>query len=163
VSGAPVRIDYLASHLLHAGTLARWHHGAWGDLLADWSLEEAERELRTHVQCRAIPTTVVALDGETPVGSASLLANDDERIRKYSPWLASLYVVPGRRGEGIGAALVRAIVDEAAALAVPRLYLYTTDGMGVVDFYRALGWSVTERLEFRGVEAVVMSIEPGPA
>lgn len=158
-----VHIDYLADHPSTAATLARWHHAEWGRLLVDWSLAQAEAELRAHTARRAIPTTLVALDGGEPVGSVSLLENDDARIRRWSPWLASLYVLPERRGEGLGERLVRRAVEEAAGLGVPELFLYTTDAMGVRGFYEALGWRERDRVVLHAVEAVVLAIRPEEA
>lgn len=158
-----MRIDYLAEHPQHVPTLARWHHAEWGPVLSGWSLEVAQAELALHTRGRAIPTTVVALDGEQLLGSCSLLENDDERIRAWSPWLASLYVLPAARGGGVGSALVRRIEAEAAALGVARLYLYTSEAMGVIGFYRRLGWDECDRLPLGGIEAVVMAIAPRAA
>ena len=51
--------------------------------------------------------------------------------RDRSPWLAGVFVVPERRGGGIGVALVRRATAEAARFGVERLQ----------GFYRNLGWS----------------------
>lgn len=158
-----MRIDYLAEHPQHVPLLARWHHDEWGAVLAGWSLEIAQAELALHTRGRAIPTTVVAMDGAELLGSCSLLENDDERIRDWSPWLASLYVRPQARGAGVGRALVRRIEAEAAALGVAELYLYTADAMGVIDFYQRLGWRHCDRLALGGIEAVVMATTPRSA
>jgi GNAT superfamily N-acetyltransferase len=155
-----VRIDYLAEHPQHVPLLARWHHDEWGPVLAGWSREMAQAELALHTRGRAIPTTVVALEGDELLGSCSLLENDDERIRAWSPWLASLYVRPPARGSGVGRALVRRIEAEAAALGVAVLYLYTSEAMGVIDFYQRLGWRQCDRVALAGIEAVVMATTP---
>jgi GNAT superfamily N-acetyltransferase len=155
-----VRIDYLAEHPQHVPQLARWHHAEWGPVLTGWRLEVAQAELALHTRTRAIPTTVVALDGDALLGSCSLLENDDERIRAWSPWLASLYVRPQARGAGIGRALVLRIEAEAAALGVTELHLYTSEAMGVIDFYRHLGWTTRDRVALDGIEAVVMATTP---
>jgi N-acetylglutamate synthase-like GNAT family acetyltransferase len=72
---------------------------------------------------------------------------------KLSPWLASVYVAAEHRCQGIGSALVRRVVEEAAALDVQRLYLFTPDQE---RFYARLGWSVIERCTYRGYPQVVM-------
>jgi GNAT superfamily N-acetyltransferase len=73
-----------------------------------------------------------------------------------SPWLATVYVAPEYRGQGIGSALVRRIAEEAAALGVPRLHLYAQDQMG---FYVRLGWQAVESLEYRGCLVTVMALD----
>jgi hypothetical protein len=59
----------------------------------------------------------------------------------------------------VGSALVRAVVDEAARLGVAALYLYTTSRENEA-FYRGLGWSVRERVEYLGKRRVIMEITP---
>lgn len=155
-----MRIDYLAEHPQHVPQLARWHHAEWGAVLTGWSLEVAQAELALHTRTCAIPTTVVAVEGERLLGSCSLLENDDVRIRAWSPWLASLYVDPQARGSGTGRALVRRIEAEAAALGVAELYLYTSEAMGVIEFYQRLGWSLRDRVALNGMDAFVMATTP---
>ena len=58
-------------------------------------------------------------------------------------------------GGGVGSALVRRVVEEARALGVKTLYLYTPDRE---RFYARTGWSVLERTEYMGVKVVIMSI-----
>jgi GNAT superfamily N-acetyltransferase len=147
---------WLADRPAWVPRLAALHHAQWQALLPHWTLADAERELATHPAAAAIPTTRLALvDGEL-AGSVSLLANDHERIRAYSPWLASLLVLPAHRGRGIGAALVREAVALAAQLGVARLYLYTDDA---APFYARLGWTPVERVPLDGVEVDVMGID----
>ena len=38
---------------------------------------------------------------------------------------------------------MRRCVEESGALGVERVYLYTTEDMGVTDWYRRLGWAHT--------------------
>lgn len=79
--------------------------------------------------------SLVALEGDTLLGCVHLIDNDDESLPALHPWLAALVVVPGRRGQGIGSALVRALMNEARAMGFERLW-FGTDGPG---FYERLG------------------------
>jgi GNAT superfamily N-acetyltransferase len=88
----------------------------------------------------------VALAEEQLLGAASLLAHDVATRPDLSPWLAGVFVAPGHRRRGVGAALVERVVQEARALGIPRLYLYTT-GSGALYF--RLGWSVVEHTFYR--------------
>jgi N-acetylglutamate synthase-like GNAT family acetyltransferase len=150
---AAPEIDYLADHLELAPLLAAWHHREWAGLLPGWSLEEAEAELRSHVQRRCVPTTFVALEGDRPVGSASLLAADLDGWEHLSPWVASVYVVPERRGRGLGRRLVARAVEEARALGLTSVYLFTA---GQEGYYARLGWSPVCRTAHRGREVVIL-------
>jgi predicted N-acetyltransferase YhbS len=155
-----MKFRYLAERMQHAPRLAAAHHREWGPLLPDWTEADALAELRTHDRHQAVPTTLLLLgDGpdEPLVGSVSLLANDHEHIRAYSPWLASLYVWPEFRGQGHGIALVARCVAEARALGLPRLYLYTA---GQQAFYRKLGWRDTAVLPMATGPVTVMETDP---
>jgi len=154
-----MRIDWLRDHPRHVDALAAAHVEAFGALLPDWTVAQAAADLRSHTRARAIPTTLLALDAEGGdwLGSVSLLREDHEGIRQYSPWLASLYVRPQARGQSVGAALVARCVAEAAALGVARLYLYCTSAMA--GWYRALGWSDHALVVLGPLRVQVMAID----
>ena len=138
--------------------LAALHHAQWSSLLADWTLGEAMHELAAQTGTATVPTTIVAIVDGQLAGSVSLLANDDARIRDYSPWLASLLVLPTYRRRGLGEALVRRCVALAASLGIERLHLYTDDA---ASFYKRLGWRPLARTALGGTPVDVMCIEPG--
>ena len=152
-----MRVAYLSEYPQYARQLADWHHAEWGAHIDGWSREMAETELRMHTGRCQVPTTLLAMQGERLLGSVSLLQNDHDDIRGYSPWLASLYVIPEMRGHGLGRLLTRRLVAEAFALGVATLYLYTVDSQ---DFYRALGWHQVGQIGFHGWDATVMAITP---
>lgn len=120
--------------------LAAWHHCEWANLLAPWTLDEAQAELAAHARGGECPTTLVALDPNGAVlGSVSLVLEDAPQLRDYSPWLASLYVTPAARGRGLGAALVHALCAHAGRIGMTDLYLFTpADGR----WYASLGWQL---------------------
>ena len=139
-----MRFAYLSRMPALTREIGAAHYAAFADLLPMWSEAEAVAELQTHTGECTIPTTLLALDGERWLGCVSLLQNDHDRIRDYSPWLASLVVREDARSHGIGAALVQRCVDEAAALRVPTLYLYCTESL--CAYYRRLGWREIDRV-----------------
>lgn len=136
-----MRLGYLADHPTHVPTLARWHHDEWHDLIPGWSYQQAADELASHTARAAIPTTIVALDGDALIGSASLLVEDLPEWKQFTPWVASVFVTPAWRGRSVGTALVRRLVEIAGELGVPRVYLLTP---GQAAFYQRLGWSVVD-------------------
>jgi len=139
--------------------VARAHVRAFGALLPAWTVEQAETELRAQ-RDDAIPCTWLAEDDGAWLGSVSLLHDDHEQIRGWSPWLTSLYVCPQARGRGVGARLVGHCVAHAARLGVRRLYLYCEAAM--VPWYRALGWEEHTRLQLGPLAVTVMQIDPPP-
>jgi predicted N-acetyltransferase YhbS len=102
-----------------------------------------KRWLRTHLGEDGFPSTVVAVAGDEAIGSVSLHESEAEDRPHYRPYLAALFVRPDNRGEGVGAALVRAVEANARRLGHAVVYLNAADP--VVGLYEALGWQVVER------------------
>lgn len=141
-----------------ADLLAGWHVEQWGELYDPevWNLDIARSEFYDHGTTHpgSLPITIVALDSEvrqrsrsTPDGasgdwgvrgSVSLVASDDlAGYDHLGPWLASLYVLPIHRGQGLGSRLVDAVVAQAHELGVTHLYLFTAEH---ADWYRRWGF-----------------------
>jgi len=76
---------------------------------------------------------------------------DDDRLAGYGGiegsgadrLLRSLVVIPDRRREGIGRAMLAALEQETATLGVERLHLLTTTA---AKFFKADGYAVADRL-----------------
>lgn len=154
-----MRIVCVAEAPQHIPALASEHLQAFGPMLPEWAVDEAEADLRSHRCDSRIPTTWIALDGDDWLGSVSLLQNDDARIRQFSPWLATLYVRPQARGGGLGAQLVAHCVQAAARLQVGYLYLYCQPQL--VPFYQRLGWHRHVELPLGPLQVTVMRIDAG--
>ncbi len=137
-AGGSLQIDYLADHQHFIPTLSEWHHREWAYLQPGISVEGRIVRLRASCGHREIPTVVVSFANGTLVGLTMLIEHDMDTRLKLSPWLAGVFVAPDNRCNGIGTALVRRIVEEATALGVRRLYLYTPSKE---QFYSRLGWS----------------------
>jgi GNAT superfamily N-acetyltransferase len=157
-----VTIEYLADRREFITTIARWLHEEWGRLRRNETVHD--RVARVELACghREIPTTFVAVDGDQPIGCASLIEHDMLTRPELSPWLAGVFVPRDHRRRGIGAALVERVAHEARSLGVPRLYLYTP-GSGAL--YLSLGWSVLERTFYRELwgetEITIMELASG--
>jgi GNAT superfamily N-acetyltransferase len=100
-----------------------------------------------------IPIALVAHEGKTFLGTASLIACDMEMRAQYSPWVAAVWVEPEYRGAGIGAALVGAAAMTAFDLGAERAYLCATAANA--PFYSRLGWQVIE-VDVDGLDILVM-------
>lgn len=148
-----LRIEYLANHREHIPKLAEWHHATWQHLNPHSTLLDRATRLRRNAQTGRIPITLIALLNSDPVGSASIVTADMAVKREYSPWLASVFVVPELRNAGIGSQLVSRAMQEAVALGVSALYLYTPDRQA---FYARLGWREIELCEYHGLNMSIM-------
>jgi GNAT superfamily N-acetyltransferase len=155
-----MRIETLADCHEHIPQLAAWLHDEWGHLHDNDSVARRAARLEARATRGGIPIGFVAVDGDTLLGSASLVHDDLETRPDLGPWLASVYVAPEHRRKGVASALVRRVVEEARALDVSLLYLWTIDQERL---YARLGWRTVERTAFRGHDIVIMAIEPGKA
>jgi predicted N-acetyltransferase YhbS len=150
-------VELLADHPRLVETLARWHCEEDGRGDDDARLAFWRRQLRAECGRDRIAIAFVALDGETPVGHVSLVEHNMTSHPELSPWLAGTLVHPGRRGEGIGTALVEHAVTRAAGLGVATLYLYSKSARGL---YERLGWNHLRDEVYEGEPVAVLSIEP---
>jgi GNAT superfamily N-acetyltransferase len=138
----------------HARTVAGWTHDTWGHLHPDTPAADYHREFYAQCGEGGVPSVFVAMHEASPVGTASLVADDMDIRCELTPWLASVFVQPGWRGRGIASRLVRRIEAEALAHGIRHFYLYTPDQQAL---YRRLGWEEREALTYRGESVTVMS------
>lgn len=150
---APICIAHLAEHEESIPLLAAWGFQEWGHLTPGATLDGTVEQYRARTTPGMIPETLVALHGQRVIGMASLVENDLSLRPELTPWMASVYVDTPYRGCGVGSQIVCAVLTEAAALALERLYLITHDRM---TFYRRLGWTPVERVRYRGEDVTVM-------
>jgi N-acetylglutamate synthase-like GNAT family acetyltransferase len=148
-----MEIHYLDGCPEHIPTLAAWHFAQWGELNPANDVAARIARFQTHLQKQTIPTTFVGCDEGILCGSASLVAQDLDIRPQLSPWLASVYVDPNQRSRGIGRQLVERVMQEARALRVPNLYLFTLDREA---FYASLGWEAIERTTYREKPIIIM-------
>ncbi len=118
-------ISLLAQDDPLADELAALHAKEWGHLYPEWDEAAARREFRSHRADGGLPATLVFRENGVHAGAVSVIFNDCAARPDLNPWLASLYVKPHARGRGIGAQLIRAAVDLAAAAGEQRLYVFT--------------------------------------
>ena len=89
--------------------------------------------------------TVVLLAGDGPEGLAVLRFRPSLYIEKLECYLAELYVVPDRRGEGLGRALMDAVFDAAREKGAGHIELNTSDDdVAARALYEKLGFTNRE-------------------
>lgn len=133
---------------------AHWRHEAF--LKEDGlSVADSEAQLtKLTTKPEGPETALIALIDKRLAGICLLVLHEIEPAHDLSPWLASLYVAPEFRGQGVATSLVKAIEDHASGKGVARLHLYTVDAE---NFYLKCGWAVAERLPSRSGELVLMT------
>ncbi len=150
-----MNIAHLTDYPQYIPTLAAWHHAQWGHLNPGSTAASRAERLRQQLACAGIPTTLIAVEDNALLGSASLVENDLTTHPQLMPFLASVYVAPAYRHRGIASMLVQRIMDQAQQLGLPMLYLITPDQQ---QLYARLGWSVLEEVQYRGELVTLMAV-----
>jgi len=153
-----ITIQRLRADNPNVALVAGWTYETWGHLYPGLTLEQAIERTKANCGQVGVPSIFVAMQGDTPVGTASLIADDMSIRRELTPWLASVFVVPEWRGQGIASVLVKRVEAEAIENGIRHFYLYTPDQQAL---YRSLGWKDVESLEYRGETVTLMSRQLG--
>jgi GNAT superfamily N-acetyltransferase len=88
-----------------------------------------------------------------PVGICMFVKNELNPRHDLTPWLASLYVAPEFRKQGIGSELVRFVENHAREQGIKCLHLYTASAD---KLYSRCGWVITERFDWDGQRFLLM-------
>jgi GNAT superfamily N-acetyltransferase len=142
-------IQDLGDNLSWLPTLARWHYDQWGPLTGASSFDGYAALLTAAAASRRVPSVLIA----------NLLTFDLPLRPDLTPWLAQLFVESTRRRDGVGVALVRAVLQRAQQCGYARVYLYTSGTLP--EYYGRLGWRVVERLTYLQRERTVMDYDVG--
>ena len=137
----------------HLNTLAGWHQQEWASLNPGETLDMRICRMQEYLNDNFIPTTFIASQSEV-VGSAAIVTNDMDSRTEFSPWLASVFVAPDYRHQGIGSELVQHIMTQAKHRGIESLYLFTADNE---QFYSRLGWNRLDHECYHGTEVSIMS------
>ncbi|MGF6109930.1 GNAT superfamily N-acetyltransferase [Pseudomonas frederiksbergensis] len=148
-----MEIVYLCDHPELINELAELNFKEWGHFRADDTVEGRIEHLQANAGKGSVPTVMVAIEGSQLLGGAMLLTRDMAARAELTPWLAGVYVKEEHRGRGIASQLVARIVQEAATLGVPELYLYTDTSQ---TLYARQGWEVLEQRVYQGLDVTVM-------
>jgi len=153
------RIEPLLAHPQHVPFVAGLvYREFWASVSGGLTEEYLTRAFGGHAEPGRVLKSWLALEKDEPLGCVHLIDHDDDTLPSLYPWLAAMVVVPGRRGQGIGSALVRALLRDARAMGFQRVW-FGTDGPG---FYERLGarrhlqrsttfWTMVFELELTGL------------
>ena len=114
----------------------------WVNVEDGMSVANLVAHLETATQPQQIPLSLIAMVDGQLAGTVNLIENDDGQRVHLRPWLAAMVVREDLRGQGIGTALVNALLADARSMSIPTVY-FGTDGPG---FYERLGAVQHERL-----------------
>ena len=150
-----MRIASIAERPDLVATVAHWQFATWGHLEPETSLAMWAASLERQAAAPGyIPATFVALDGDEPLGAASVVR--EEAHGALTPRLACVYVLPAARGCGVATGLVRHVMAQMEAFGVSRLYLVTEGARGL---YEKIGWQAIGTSHHAGMEMTTMTID----
>ena len=124
-------------------SVARWIYAEWSHEFAGVTPDAWMIGFAAALQPHGVPTTLIALNDDDLVGTASLDPVDLPSRPTLGPWLSSLYVAPAWRGRGLAGLLARGIEAEARTQGWPELHLQTTNQ---ADFFARRGWRWVEEV-----------------
>ena len=153
MKSADVKIDFLGNHMNLLPELAKLQFDEWKHFSPGKTLEDRIVKLQDMAKSEDIPFMVVAVDDGQLIGSAALALEDMQMRKDLSPWLASVFVKPEFRKNGVATVLVRHIENKAMRLGIKKLFLYTEHARGL---YLKLGWSDIEQCGYMGVNVAIM-------
>ena len=94
-----------------------------------------------------LPIGLVVFCNGVPVGFGALKKESIASHRHLSPWAAAGYVLPAHRRRGIGAELLRALVELGAKLGFERIYCATATAASLME---RSGWVLQEEIIHAG-------------
>lgn len=126
---------------------------------AHWSPDQPQEHLantvaafRACLQRDRLPLMLVAHEADDVLGAVGLLERSVHIRPQWRPWLGALYVVPTRRRDGIGAALIAAAEHKAVQLGIETLFAGTETAVGL---FRRRGWTAINELDESGERLTV--------
>ena len=128
-------------HLETLPVLAGWFRDEWPLWYGPQGPGNAEHDLLTYANEGSLPVGIIAFRDGAPCAVAALKADAFASHAHLTPWAAAGYVVPAFRGQGIGAALLRALEFEARTLGHERIYCGTATAARLL---RREGWACME-------------------
>ena len=129
-------ITHLLKHQRLTDAVAQMiYNEFWAEVVDGMSVADLVAHLKTADTAGQMPLCLIALVDGQLAGTVNLIENDDAKRAHLRPWLAAMVVRADLRGQGIGTALVNALLVEARLMNVPTVY-FGTDGPG---FYERLG------------------------
>lgn len=152
-----IQIKFLAEVPFLVPVLAQWTYDSWSQYDPELTLDRAMESLIQRFNREIVPLTLVAFDGDTPVGMVSL--KEQIRVPGYAdktPWLGSLYVIPTYKGQGVGKQLMQAIHAKADELGFENIYAFTSEA-DKVTWYEKLGWRQFNVDTFHGNPVFLMN------
>lgn len=137
----------------HKPLVATWLLAEWPAWYGPQGAGQLEHDVNDFAAAEdKLPVGILAFEDEIPVGFGALKTVSITTHAHLTPCAAAGYVTPHRRGHGIGAALLGALVDHARSLGHSSVYCGT--GTAVTLLNRA-GWQAMEEVLYADKPLVI--------
>jgi GNAT superfamily N-acetyltransferase len=133
-----ITIRLLADAPHAAAAVAAWLFDEWGHRYPGRTPAMAVALFRQRANTDRLPIAWVALDGDRPVATASLVETETP-ADEPGPWVASVYVAASHRGQGLARRLMAVVEAAAPSLGAHRLLL----SAAAPALYLSLGYAPT--------------------
>ena len=147
MSGA-FTVEPLARHRRLLPLIEGWFVGEWPAWYGPTGPGNAAQDREAFAASEAVlPVGLVALSRGIPIGVGALKAESIPTHTHLAPWAAAGFVVPAYRGQGMGAAILAALVTHARSLGFDRVYCGTSTAGSLLQ---RCGWSSLEVIQHAG-------------
>lgn len=165
MAGADVfQVGFLADFPGFIPEVAHWVWREWYQDRPDWDQERCEDRIRESECNKETPdVTFLALDAvkNAPAGIIQIIQDDElTGWRDKGPWLASGYVGPSYRGQGLLYRLIDFALNHAQSIGIDRLYFYTALPQRNSLSGRLVSRERTGICPFTGAAVSVFSVRP---
>ena len=138
----------LAQHPELLPLLAEWFVSEWPNWYGPGGRGNVKEDLAAFAASEAtLPIGMVVFEGQVPIGAGALKAQSIPSHSHLSPWAAAGYVLPSRRGRGVGAVLLQGLVGKAQALGYEYVYCGTSTAESLLT---RTGWLPLETITLEG-------------
>lgn len=121
-------------------TISAWVHADRQHSYPRETLSGTIQVFRDRCNTDRIPLSLVALAGDQPAGTISLVKDDaPPGFSSLSPWMASMVVASPFRGQGLEVNLMNQIFSHARSLGYAEIYAWTDDDK---TWYHQQGWTI---------------------
>ncbi|MGL4574225.1 MAG: GNAT family N-acetyltransferase [Burkholderiaceae bacterium] len=138
-------IDHLYKYPQHRAAAAQLIYQEFWTDVPGYTAAKMEQRLAHAADPDRIPLSLIAVLDDQVVGAINLIEDDGNGPPNLPPirppWLAGMVVAQALRGQGIGSALVTALLAHAKRLGYAHVHL-GTDGPG---FYAQLGGKIAQQ------------------
>jgi GNAT superfamily N-acetyltransferase len=139
---ATITVEPMARHRELLPLVAQWFISEWPTWYGPVGPGDIESDLTAFAASEGVlPIGILGFEDGVPVGAGALKVESIPTHKHLSPWAGAGFVLPERRGRGIGAVLLHALVTKANVLGFSHVYCGTSTSESLL---KRAGWSPME-------------------